>query len=257
VKEARIPASFQAGQSPGHPLLTQRAQKLCVGLSIGHANGGLGTLGFFVEKAGKAALASCSHVIAESGLIERDGLLIHHPGRPDVAMLGGRTKIARLEDDYVEFTTEKGGTNMLDAALAPLLRPDDMIGNCIPAGLGCVADGKRLRLGPDLAELEARIPLRVGKVGRTTGYSEGTLNAVLDQVRVVNPKFTAPLLFINVLEVEFDDEARPFTQAGDSGSAVFTLDELLVVGMHFASPGGRSYACPVHAVLGHYGAGWL
>lgn len=256
MEDAMVPAPG-AQLAPGHSLLTSRATVLRPGLSIGHASGGIGSLGCFVEKAGEPALVSCSHVLAESGYIDRVAW-IHHPGgKPDVNILGGNTRIARLNRDFIEFSTVQ--SNTVDAALAMLFDPDQVnYENRIVPGLSSPHDGKMLSGVLPFAEIEPRLGARVGKVGRTTGYTEGTLRSVLEFVRVANAKIPGQILrFENAVEVLWDNDQTPFTRAGDSGAAVFLCEDLRVLGLHFASPGKRSFACSFEEVLAVFNASWV
>lgn len=247
VEEANLPLRQDVEATPGHKMLTGRCDPLHIGASIGHVDGWAGTLGCFVEKGGRIGLLSCSHVLAMSGRPTRDQILIHQPGKPDMQppIFTGSTRVATLQDEYVEFSLNEA--NLIDAALAFLKRPDNHLSNVIPGRLGCALGGKRLAAVMDLAEIP--LPLRVAKIGRTTGYTEGTLTSILDRVAVRNREIGAVISFNQVLSVRWDDKGTPFTKAGDSGALVFSVDGLRPVGLHFASPGGRSYACPLQKVL--------
>ncbi len=172
---------------------------------------------------------------------------VHHPGKPDVDQLSGRTVIATLGRDFSVFSTNDA--NRFDAAIASLDDDVDHSGNTLPRGLGCPLEGRVL---DTVAETSDILPgVKVGKIGRSTGYTEGWLTAVdFGTLRVRNPSINGVLTFERSMEIAWEEESRPFTRPGDSGAIVFTLDPLRAIGIHFASPRvGYSYACPLKGAL--------
>jgi hypothetical protein len=126
------------------------------------------------------------------------------------------------------------GSNLYDAALAILDTGIEHAGNIIPPGLGAVGEGGQILEPGSIDDLDANAIL--AKIGRTTGYSEGIYSAVIDSIAVkadVNNE-NISITFSNVIEVEWKDENSPFTKPGDSGSLVYTRDQLRAVGLHFA-----------------------
>ena len=262
IEEAYIPRKEDLTGLPGHPVLSSTPEQHHLGLSIGHANGGAGTLGCFVSLGDIVALVSCCHVLVPddhfigASSLTPPPIRIHQPGRPELEIPGGHTHIATLRDSYVEFSTEG---NRIDAAIAALTHPERCAGNLLPHGVGCPFEGRFLAGVVDLSDVDAResmLGTRVGKIGRTTGYTEGTLTALSLTPVVVNSRaLGARISFEQAIEVSWDVE-KPFTEPGDSGAAVFTTDGLQAVGLHFCSPrkGGRSYACPLYRVLREFRA---
>ena len=114
-----------------------------------------------------------------------------------------------------------------------------------------------LRLLDDLDRLDDRT--QVAKIGRSTGYTRGFVNAVdLDNVPVWTP--AGNLLFNHVIEIVPDSMRQPFSSPGDLGSQVFTTDGLHSFGMLFAGgkrdPDGLdlSFCCSLSSVLEAFGA---
>jgi hypothetical protein len=256
VDQAHYPTQKEVKITPPHLLLGDRKEELHIGLSVGHPDGSPGTLGAFVETADGIGILSCSHVLARSGKAEPEDW-IHHPGKPDVPELSPRTRVARLTKDFIEFSRQ--GSNSMDAAIAVM--PDNIryTRNIIPIGLGCPVEGQALVSIVDPRTLP--MGTRIGKVGRSTGYAEGTLTATaLEIVRIKNSVLNAQIPFTNVIEVTWDADL-PFSKPGDSGAILFTLDPIRAIGIHFAGNNrqnqqktGISYACHLDTVLTYFKA---
>jgi len=74
----------------------------------------------------------------------------------------------------------------------------------------------------------------LAKIGRTTGYTVGILNAFsLDNVSVSVPGIGL-VSFDNCIEVRWKAVDQAFTKPGDSGAVVFTVKSRKAVGLHFA-----------------------
>lgn len=255
VPRIEIPSTAALLEAGGQPSLIGQKRPLHLGLSIGHAAGGAGTLGCFVETPDGECFLSNQHVLAPIEDVKRGahGDRIYQPGRPDRPRLAARDEVGRLADYGV---VERTNRNAVDWAIASLIEGVDHEGNLIPTGLDCPFEGKVLRrtggydlLGPAVV---------VYKVGRTTGFTIGLVSAVaLDNVPVWTSQ--GNVIFDNVIEVRWLSDDNPFSAPGDSGSVVFTEDEsdLVAVGLHFA--GGRaerdgeetglSFACSLTDVL--------
>jgi hypothetical protein len=131
------------------------------------------------------------------------------------------------------------------------------LGNVVPPDVGAPASaaGRPILHDPDYA-LEFKEPL--AKVGRTTCWTEGELNAEgLDSVPVLVPGIGL-VYFDNCLEVFGAAPDAKFARDGDSGSVVFSRKSWNAVGLHFAgaqmtqedgSMREVSYACDLTAVL--------
>ncbi len=254
LEEATQPDRELLVSTPGHRRLVRQTERLHMGLSIGHADGFPGTLGCFVQAGPNVALLSCCHILTSAQKETDIGRWIHQPGKPDIEPLTPKTHIATLGYDFPEFS--RTDSNLFDAAIAPLSsraisRLEEGKSNAVPSGLGCPLEGQILKQVISPSELpEFPIQTRVGKIGRTSGYTEGTLTAIrLDPVVVYSRQLKAHITFRNVIGIEWDSDGPPFTKPGDSGAVVFTLDPFYALGVHFASVGTRSYACPLQTVL--------
>jgi len=254
-------AVFEAGDKPQ---LVKYTRPLHIGLSIGHNDGGAGTLGAFVLDAdNNECILSNNHVLALMGQA-KVGEEIYQPGRPDLAELGDVHIIATLANS---IRIAKLVRNRVDSALAILVDGMAHEGNKIPTGLDFPMEGQMIVEADDhdsMLDLIKKDEI-VCKIGRTTGFTEGRISAVaLDNVPV---RTTAGnRLFDNIIEISWESEKKPFSLPGDSGSLVFTKNGLVAVGLHFAggqkrSNGkkltGVSYSCNIMTVLNAHAASLL
>jgi hypothetical protein len=214
-----------------------RWRPLRPGCSIGAvlAGGGstalmAGTLGAIVRRQGVLGLLSNNHVFADENRLPLESPIVQ-PGTLD----GGDAEedvVARLAH-FVPLRT--GAANLVDAAFARTLdgvRAD-------PALLPKVG---RLASGEPLPAVEGT---PVEKVGRTTGYTQGT---VLDESADVRVLYDGgELLFEDQILVQ--GNGRAFSEAGDSGSLVVGAEAKRPVGLLFAGAGRTTIANPIAAVL--------
>lgn len=198
---------------------------LHIGASIGHLDGGTGTLGLFVEHKGDPSFISCNHVMALLGKAENYDY-IYHPGRSDKRNLSSDDRVAQLTRN-VEIS--KNNENALDFAVAQLMDENNHTGNKIIDKFNSPFTGKEISSVDDYDLLSPNIDLH--KVGRTTGYTSGTLSSFMDEI-TVNIPLIGNVVFENLIEI-ISPTKTPFTKPGDSGSVVFT-EEMQAVGMHFA-----------------------
>jgi hypothetical protein len=238
----------------GRRRLTRRTRPLHIGCSIGHLDGGAGTLGAFVElKDGSPAILSNNHVMALFNYAEtRD--YIYQPGRQDVRRQLAGNRIARLKD-FVPLS--RAQRNQVDSAIAVLREDISYHGNIIPKGLRHPKHGSTLKLGDPLDLTAGTV---VNKIGRTTGFTRGIVKAIaLDNVSVRTP--IGNLMFDDTIEIEWFSNKKAFSKPGDSGSVVFVEDDLSVIGLHFAGGYlkrgakkiGVSYSCNIRTALQDYG----
>ncbi len=248
IPRIEIPPISTLRDSKSSVRLGSQKRPLSIGLSVGHAAGGAGTLGCFVETPDGDGLLSNQHVISPNDEVAADpatGDRIYQPGKPDLRGLAARDAIARVANYGI---VERNDRNTVDWGVAKLLPHIQHEGNRIPKGLRCPFEGKLLNRA---AGYEILGPAkRLCKIGRTTGFTRGTASAIaLDNV----PVWTSAgnVIFDDLIEVRWESKKRPFSLPGDSGSVVFTDDELAAVGLHFAgyAPSQVSYACNLMAVL--------
>jgi hypothetical protein len=229
-----------------------------LGVSVSHLSGVPGSLGAFVYFNNKLAILSASHVLAMSGHANKSDK-VHRPGVGDADPLGPGTIIATLEDFTILTSTV---ANTIDAAIA-VVNPDYKLypksnHNLIPPDLAnCPVRGQKLSQEYDGRHVV--LGTRIGKIGRTTGYTEGVVTAVgLAHLAVSNPSVKSQrIAFKNLIEITWDDD-KPFSAPGDSGAIYFTLDPLRAFAMHIV--GGKredgacvSYGCNLLPALGHFG----
>lgn len=240
---------IRARQAP-----TERFRPAPGGVSIGHRDITAGTLGCLVKRNAQTFILSNNHVLANSNN-SQIGDAILQPGPHD----GGTfpdDHIANLADfvpislssggglppipsecpvgnniaKFLNFFAEKvdsrtrlqavrlpetqaEGDNLVDAAIAGPLNVDD------------VSD-EILNIGQLAGATSAELGMALKKMGRTTGFTTGTV----DQIDVtVNVQYGQGLI------ARFVDQiiAGPMSQGGDSGSAVLNDDNQLV-GLLFA-----------------------
>lgn len=216
-----------------------RQRPLVIGISVGHFEVTAGTIGCFVQLAGRrrVAILSNNHVLADENAGRR-GDDVLQPGRFD----GGRVPrdvVARLER-FVRL--KPTGVNHVDCAVAT-------VADGIEVDRSHLAGGHTLAgVASDPEEVE-----RVEKIGRTTGHTAGRITAFeVDNVVVGYDFGTAR--FDGQIEIE--GETGPFSQGGDSGSLIFSSDAREGVGLLFAGSDvggsndtGLTYANPFEPVL--------
>lgn len=105
--------------------------------------------------------------------------------------------------------------------------------------------------------IEPSAGMRVKKFGRTTGLTEGTIEAFLPTPWVLpykSTRFNSQVWLQDSWTVRGDD-GDPFALGGDSGSLIVTEDGQNAVGLLFAvnSRGLYGIFCPIDAVLAHFG----
>jgi hypothetical protein len=234
--------------SSANSILRKKHDVVRPGLSISRVDARAGTLGVLAEVEKGIGLLSAAHVIAQSG-DSKDGDWIYHPGKPDQNPLSMKHRVARLWD-AVELSSDE--LNRVDAAIALLEEEVEHAGNELPA-IGSPVDGKRIKSAMSLDELVGLgSNPRVAKVGRSTGYTEGILTALdVQRLSVRAPRGNHN--FAGVLEISWD--GTTFSKPGDSGAALFSLDGLRAIGVHFASDEQKaSYSCLLFEALKQFEA---
>ena len=253
LANAHLPGLAPAG--PGSPPsdtlsvdtgLRRRTRPLVPGLSVAHPAVTAGTLGALVLVGGRPGVLSNSHVLADSGRAALGDAMLQ-PAPYDGGDVG-RDRIGELVA-HGALSTDR--PNAVDVAAGVLDDPGLAGENVVPGLTGPM----RLRGVTDDPPADDR----VGKIGRTTGWTTGRVTAVeLDGVQVAFD--SGVLVFDGLVEVE-GEGALPFSRGGDSGSTVYTLGEGLALGLLFAggetggSNGqGLTFACPFSAALAAVGA---
>ena len=197
------------------------------GNSIGHIDITAGTLGAIVKKGSELHILSNSHVLAVGGTAKKGDSIIY-PGDAD----NGKNPadlVARLSG-FQKFVTGGDFVNHVDCAIA---KPT-------AARLSEVVSEIK-GLGVPKGTIQAVRGMKVQKVGRTTGKTNG-------EVRDVHFRF---VLTYEVGEVGFIDQVlcTRYTAPGDSGSLVIEKETGRAVGLHFAGANGGSVFNPIAEVL--------
>lgn len=193
------------------------------GDSVGHRTCDAGTLGMLVasrkpEHFGKVFALSNNHVFANCSRAQLGDQLLR-PGLCD----GGSSHFATLAD-FAKLPAKKNAPSWrtVDAALGELL-PSlpyevQLPNNCHLTGVAKPVER-----------------MRVGKYGRTTGYTEGIITDVNYQSPILygqGPDERVAFFDRQIRIVSVSDE--PFFAPGDSGSVIFELDTMRAVGLGFA-----------------------
>lgn len=239
----------------------KRYDPLTIGVSVSHRDGAAGTCGAFVEVEHKDAVLSNCHVLALSGRVRTDeDNPVFHPAVGDVVRRNNRMRIGELKY-FSEFS--RGTATDSDAAVATLFPDVQHEGNHIPSWSGHPRAGSILRTPINPMSLAGSV--RVQKIGRTTGLTTGYLSAIaLDDVPVDIPGLGV-VFFNDVIEIRSISDDQPFSKPGDSGSVVFSENDLEPFGIHFAgeyrkTPKGRvklSYSCVLESALDAVEANWI
>jgi hypothetical protein len=202
------------------------SQPLKIGASVGHAAGGVGSLGFFAARRadGARGFVSCNHVIARVDQA-RDGDFITSPAAVD-----GEPHIVGALDGTFPRLAESAAA---DCAFAVLNQ-------------GVAHDPSSLDSGPLSLERTLIEPgLEVDKVGRITSARPGTVSQVeVDDVWIRYGRHLH--VSFNGVIVVAAASARPFCSPGDSGALVYSSGSRQPVGLLFASSD----------LGGPYNAGW-
>ena len=233
--DVEVVGALHAAMAP-QPCALQPAGRLKIGASIGHSQGGMGSLGFFASRRsdGRLGVVSCNHVIA---MFDRgkDGDAIVSPAPVD----GGTRVIASLDGAYPRLTD-----------------PARVVADCAFAALhdGIEYDAASVEGGTLTAGTAGASPgLRVSKVGRVTSARQGVVLAVeVDDVSL--PLGMQRVVFHDVIVVGAATAER-FCAHGDSGALVYTSAAFQPIGLLFATSllggpmnAGRTWIHPLQRV---------
>ncbi len=243
------------------PNLRGRQRPAQPGFSIGHYQVTAGTFGYLVRRGETRYILSNNHILANHNRAHH-GDPIYQPGPVD----GGaeRDRIATLSDfvplDFGESPGEcsvmegltqllnglaqlsgsqhrvqsvrlTAGRNTMDAALAQVDDPQAVI----PAIAG---------IGVPQGVAAPQLGMPVQKVGRTTGYTRGTITQIDVAVNVQFGERTA----------HFVDQVMTVRMSGpgDSGSAIVDM-ERHAVGLLFSGSEYVTIFTPIRRILDHFG----
>ena len=197
-----------------HPIVAHAAPGIQPGMEVAHEYGDPGTLALLVRKGRAAAVraASCSHVLARSGVQAAEGDLVEHP--PMYSGDHRANEFGRLTDTFTRLDT--AGTCSEDFALATIDVPYLAMLATNQRVIDTVADSSA-GFSPDL-------PTRLQGV-RDPDVSGHVLNpswtGIVDDVPFVGGVHFRGL-------VPYSTACRP----GDSGAAVLEQGTNTVLGLH-------------------------
>ena len=207
-------------------------------------------------------LLSCAHILTRFLAVDktssRDERKIYHPSKKDKGGALTDEDSIGLLTNYV--TVDPEDANVSDAAIARLFPSafgaDDeedlltLLSNNLPDATCGKFSGQPVFFDdtgyPGLGET-------VYKLGRTTGLTEGVVNAVsLDSMQIAWKSRSRPkkYLFNNMVEVKWsEDKTKPFSNPGDSGAMVFRKGDdgklygiaLVVAGAYVKTVGPVTY----------------
>jgi|GEM_PF-1604732 len=209
-----------------------RSRPAPCGYSIGHPDISAGTLGLLLEytegsDAGKAYILSNNHVIAANNAAYVHDPIIQ-PGAHDTGV-PGRDTIALLHR-WVPLSYT--GTNYVDAAIAEV---------CGGSGWSRFVTPHISRVGMPGELADGKIGMYVEKVGRTTGYTQGQVDAINYTIKINYP--VGILTFKN--QIRTTNMSRP----GDSGSCILEQGTKSPVGLLFAGSESATFCNPIKTVL--------
>jgi hypothetical protein len=208
-----------------------------IGVSTGHPSITAGTIGARVTDGTDVFALSNNHVYAATNAASIGDAVIQpgdydEGGSPadDIGNLAAFQKI-----DF------NGGDNTIDAAIALSSTKD--LGNATPSdGYGT----------PESTTAPATVGMRVMKYGRTTGQTNGRIDAVNATVDVNYGATNGVARFVDQIIIKPGN----FSAGGDSGSLIVVqkgTDVLKPVGLLFAGGFGITVANPIDEVLGRFG----
>jgi hypothetical protein len=209
------------------------------GVSIGNDNEcAAGTLGCVVTKNGKKYILSNNHVLARENSASL-GEKINQPGNYETYAATGicshTTRIANLSQ-FVSINMKHNANNVVDCAIAEF--------NTTSTYTSQMALGTYT---PSATTMTASVGETVKKTGRTTGLTQGAVNAINVTVTVQYSHGNAK--FVNQLYIT----PGTFSAAGDSGSLIVDNDSNEPVGLLFAGSSSGTIANPINSVLSALG----
>jgi hypothetical protein len=189
-----------------------------------------GTFGAVVEAGGTRFILSNNHVLANENALPI-GSAIYQPGLLD----GGNPatdQIARLTR-FIPITP--GAPNTVDCAIAEALQPGLVRATLLPR-VGRLASPN---------PIDAVVGMQVMKVGRTTGFTTGS---VFDVSADLNVQYDAGVVTFQE-QILVQGSGKPFSDAGDSGSLIVDRATHRATGLLFAGSPSHTIANHISDVL--------
>ena len=218
------------------------------GVSVGHFRITAGTIGGWARGRGNRSrrqlMVSNNHVLANSNA-GRFGDSIVQPGRADGGV-NTADRIAILER-FVTINFSSGATNFLDCATA-WCWPNRVKRNHVYHRGGTTA--RFFKIGNTV--INPSVNMVVGKTGRTTDLTQGTIRATGVSINV-NYGSAGVAHFRDQFSVR-STNAKDFSAGGDSGSFVWQWKVgLRPVGLLFAGGGGTTFCNRMSRVVSALG----
>ena len=198
------------------------------GVSIGHATGQTGTLGFLAKRGNESFVVSNNHVLAcENQASKGDAIL-----QPGVADGGGaEDKLGELAD-WVRLDFD-GGHNPVDAAIAAV--EDGTVASSLYGGDPLIQIPKK-----------ARLNAVVRKCGRTSGVSHGV---VFDTSATIKLRYSEGFALLSDQMLIRGIDGAVFSEPGDSGSLVVDEESQQPIGLVCGGSPVATLANQIHLVL--------
>jgi hypothetical protein len=181
-----------------------------------------GTLGAVVKKDGTLFILSNNHVLADENRLPI-GAPIFQPGLLD----GGKPASDQIATLAQTVKLRPAVMNKVDGAIAKALQASLLTRDVL-----CI--------GAPQGKVRAKIDMIVHKFGRTTGYSVGRVTSTAADVTVQYD--TGNFTFQN--QIMIVGLAKPFSDAGDSGSLILERGSQKAIGLLFAGS-------PTHTIANH------
>lgn len=248
--EARIivtgPVRRQAPANIGH------CRPLRMGASVSHHRVTAGTIGCFgvSRNGGGIGILSNNHVLANTNRAV-PGDIVLQPGRVDGGPRRGALNQVATLHEYIPIDFTPGAPNLVDCAFA-LLSEGIVCDACTMDVLS--QSPKAWMIGEPDELIFDDVPVQ--KVGRTTGFTEGTVEAIgVNNVKVQMIGGPRPKYALFNQQVAVAGVSETFSKGGDSGSLICTQDgrpvALLFAGTKTGGRHGRgiTYANPIRTVL--------
>ena len=260
---------LERGKYGGNPptLNTQKwFTKLKVGIGVTNPTAAypgtlsVGTVGFYViDNNDIKYLVSNNHVIGRSNRARANESIVH-PGTldltgielsmmPTITSLTDETEVAKFSGavEILFMDPNNIPMNRVDAAVAELTVKSSAMSELSRTAYGGSIRGVAVPYDLDPHTGELMGSSRVFKVGRTTGYTEGTVTNVAATVTLDYEGGSA--YFVDQIVVkQTEDNVGPFSAGGDSGSGVLNHRHELV-GLLFAGSREQTLVNPIHLVL--------
>ncbi len=205
------------------------------GFSIGNDKEcAAGTIGCVVaDGSGKKYFLSNNHVFARVNAATI-GERIDQPGRYDAIPQCAQTGQVASLSNFAPINFNRKSTNTVDCAIAEF-------------AAGASGTTSNLIYHPTSIPVTAFVGQAVKKVGRTTGFTNGTVQAinVTSTINYGNGRFAKFVNQINIIP-------GTFSAAGDSGSLIVD-DNNNPVGLLFAGSSSSTIANPIGLVLAKFG----